>query len=115
MGVSPVTQATPNKGYAAAAKQRVGMLLKMAVDALPMAESDPELGKALQKVIETLAKVAGPGSSSPAAERNEIDRMAMKNAQNAQTMQQMKPSAAGGQGAPPPGGQPPGGGQGMAA
>lgn len=114
MGVSSATQPTPNKGYEAAAQQRMGLLLKMATEILPLAGATSESGKVLLDIIGKLSKVVQPGSNTQASERNAIDKMAMQNAQQSQMMKQMQPGMAqGGQGGPP-GGAPPGA-QGMAA
>lgn len=118
MGVSSATGPTPNKGYEAAAMQRVGLILKMATDALPMAGATTDIGKALLKVINDLSKHVQPGSNTQASERSAIDQMAMKNAQQTQTNQAIRqPQAGGGGGAPPGagGGMPPGMPPGMGA
>lgn len=114
MGVSSATGPTPNKGYEAAGQQRMGLLLKMATEILPLVGATSEGGKVLLDIIGKLSKVVQPGSNTQASERNAIDKMAMQNAQQSQMMRQMQPGspAAGG----PGGGAPPGGGmQGMAA
>ena len=112
MGVSPATGPTPNKGYEAAAMQRVGLVVKQMTDMLPLVGATSDLGQALMKAISSLAKHVPPGSTSQAQDRNSIDELARKNAQQAATMQQMRP------GGPPgvsPGGPPPGAGGGMPA
>ena len=116
MGVSSATGPTPNKGYEAAALQRVGLVIKQLTDLLPLAGATSEIGKDVLKAISTLAKHVPSGSTNPAAERNEIDRLATQNAQQSQMNKQLRQPAAGGQGAPGGGGMPPGaGGMGMAA
>lgn len=117
MGVSSATGPTPNKGYEASAMQGVGVILKQLYNLLPMAGPSSDIGKTILKAITELSKHVPPGSVTPAAERNSIDQMAIKNAQQAKMMQGMKPPGQPGQpGAPPGAGAPPGGAQpGMAA
>jgi hypothetical protein len=117
MGVSPATGPTPNKGYEAAAMQAVAVAIKHLETALQQAGSTSDLGKAVLDSLTKLSKIAPPGSTSNAAQRNEIDKMAMKNMQSQQMQKQLNaPGGAGGGGAPGQAG-PPGGAQmpGMAA
>ena len=107
MGVSPATGPTPNKGYEAAAIQRVGLIIKQLTDLLPMAGATSDIGKTVMKAINDLAKHVPPGSTSPAAEKNSIEQMAMRNAQQSQMMQQMRPGAQGAPGGAPAAGGPP--------
>jgi len=115
MGASPATGPTPNKGYEAAAMQKVAVVIKQLESALPLVGSGSDLGKAILDALNKLAKHVQPGSTSQAAQRNEIDQMQMKNMQAQQMQKQL--AAGGGQGGAPGGA--PGGGmpqpQGMAA
>ena len=104
-GTSPVTGPTPNAGFEAAGVQRLGIVIKMMTDILPLVGATSELGQALMKNISALAKFVPPGAVTPAAEKQNIEQMAFRNAQNTQMMQQMKPQQAGGmpgQAAAPP-------------
>lgn len=96
-GSSPATGPTPNRGYEAAALQRVGALVKQATALLQLADPTTDLGKDLLKAINILAKHLQPGAVSPAAEQNNIQQQAMKNAQNNQAMMAMRQQQAGGQ------------------
>ncbi len=107
MGVSPATGPTPNKGYEAAALQRVGLVIKQLTEILPMAGATSDIGKTILDVLGKLAKHVPAGSNTQASERNAIDQMAMKNAQAAQTNKSLMQPQGGAQG-----GQPPMGGQG---
>ncbi len=116
MGVSPASGASPNKGYEAAALQRLGLVIKQLTEILPLAGATSDVGKTVLDVLGKLAKHVPSGSNSQASERNAIDQMAMKNAQASQTNQMLQKQSMGGGGQP--GGMPPqGGGQmpGMAA
>lgn len=86
--------------------QGVGVVLNKLAELLPMAGPTSDLGKAVSRAIDALAKVVPPGSVSPAAQKNTLDQMQMKNQQQQGMMKQMQP----GQGQPQ---QPPA--QGMAA
>ena len=65
-----------------------------------MVGATSELGQALMKAMTSLAKHVPPGSTSNAAEKNSIEKMAMQNQQNGAIQQQMKPGQPGA--APPP-------------
>jgi len=54
-GSSPATGPTPNKGYEAAAMQRVGVLVKQMTEILPQVGATSDLGQALMKSITALA------------------------------------------------------------
>lgn len=85
--------------------QGVGVVLNKLAEILPTVGPASEIGKAVSKAIDALVKVVQPGTVSPAAQKNTLDQMQMKNAQQQQTMKQMQPGAGGGQ--PGAGQQPP--------
>lgn len=104
MGSSPATGPTPNKGFEAAGLQRLGLIIKQLEQLVPMFGSASEPGKAVLDALRSLSKHVPSGSVTPGAERSNIDRMAMQNAQNNSAMQRMKQQQqGGGQGAGPPG------------
>ena len=105
MGVSPATGPTPNKGYEAAAMQRLGLVIKQLTEILPLAGASSDIGKTVLDVLTKLTKHVPAGSNSQASERNAIDQMAMKNAQAAQTNKALQQPPGGGQGQSPMGGQ----------
>ncbi len=111
-GVSPATAPTPNRGYEAAAAQKMGLITKQLTEILQLTGVQSDMGKTILKMLNDASKIAPPGSVGPAQEKNNIESMAMKNAANNQQMAQLKQQMAGG-GAPgaggPPGGAPPGG------
>ena len=106
MGVSPATGPTPNKGYEAAAMQRLGLVIKQLTEILPLAGASSDIGKTVLDVLTKLTKHVPSGSNTQASERNAIDQMAMKNAQAAQTNKALQGGGqpGGGQGQPPMGG-----------
>ena len=106
LGASPVTGPTPNKGFEAAALQRLGLVIKQLTEILPMAGATSDIGKTILDVLGKLAKHVPSGSNTQASERNAIDQMAMKNAQAAQTNKALQGGGqpGGGQGQPPMGG-----------
>ena len=69
-----------------------------------MAGAASDIGKACLEALNKLVKFVPAGSVSPAAEKNNIEQMAMKNAQQNQQMQALKAQSAGGgqPGAAPP-------------
>ena len=101
-GVSPATGPTPNKGYEAAAAQRLGLIIKQLEEIIGTAGATSEIGQAALKMLNIGVKMVPPGSVTPASAKNNIEAMAMKNAQQNQQMQALKAQQAGGQ----PGGQP---------
>ena len=96
MGSTPATGPTPNKGFEAAGLQRLGLVVKQLEQLVPMFGSGSEPGKAVLEALNKLAKHVPSGAATPGAERTNIDRMAMQNAQNNSAMQQMRQQQAGG-------------------
>ena len=106
-GQSPATGPTPNKGFEAAAAQRLGLVVKQLEELLPMAGAGSEIGKAVLEALNKLVKLVPSGSVNPAAAKNNIEQMAMKNQQQNQQMQAIKAQAMkGGQPGGAPGGAP---------
>ena len=107
-GQSSAMGPTPNRGAEAQAMQKLAMAVKLVGDALGAAGATSELGQEILKFLPKLSKLVAPGASTPASEKNGIDQMAMKNAQQNQAMQQMrqKMMQGGGGGQQPPQGQP---------
>jgi len=78
--------------------QRVGVLVKAMTEILPQVGIASEIGQALHKAIGILGKHVPPGTNSNAAEKNQIEKMAIQNQQNAGMQAQLK---AQGQAQPP--------------
>lgn len=104
MGSSPVTGPTPNKGYEAAVTQKLGLVIKQLTDMFGMTGPGSPQGKAILKAISDLSKLVEPGAVSPGSERNALEQMMLKNAQQTQALSSLKPQGAPGM---PPGGAPP--------
>ena len=90
MGTSPATGPSPNKGYEAAALQRLGLVVKQLSELVPLAGATTDIGKDILKALTTLTKHVPSGSVTPAAEKNNIERMSMQNTQSNQQMQALK-------------------------
>lgn len=107
-GSSSATAPSPNKGYEAAALQRLGLVVKQLEELIPLAGAATDVGKAALDALNKLVKLVPSGSVSPASEKNNIEQMAMRNAQGNQQMQALKQQRMGGQpsGAAQPGGMP---------
>ena len=103
-GNSQASQATPNAGYEAVAKQRIGVIANQIQDLLKLVGATGEMGQKLVKVLNDLVKMVPAGTTSPASEKNMLDQAQMRNTQNMATAQQLK------QRMQPPGGAPQGGG-----
>jgi hypothetical protein len=82
--------------------QRVGVLVKQMTEILPQVGATSDLGQALMKSITALAKHVPPGSTSNAAEKNSIEKMAIQNQQNGAMQQQLKQPPGQPGAAPPP-------------
>jgi len=104
MGVSSATGPTPNAGFEAAARQRLGVIIRQLEQMVPQIGATSEIGKDVLKALNMFSKHIQPGEVTPAAERNTLEQTMMQNQQNQAQMQQMRQQ-------PPAGGQPPGGGQ----
>ncbi len=86
-GSSPATGPTPNRGYEAAAAQKLGLVLKQLGELIPLAGATSEMGMAIMDMIKKGSKYVPQGSVTPAAEKNQIDNMAMQNTKNNAQMQ----------------------------
>ena len=102
LGVSSATGPTPNKGYEAAAKQRLGVVIRQLEQMVPLAGATSEIGKDILKALNMLAKHIQPGEVTPAAERNTLESQMMQNQQNMAMQQQLR--AQGGASSGTPGG-----------
>lgn len=80
---SPASQPVPNRGFAAAGLARVGLVLKLMEETLPLLGSGTDAGRDLVKAIGLLSKHLPPGSVSPG-----IQNTAMQNAMLKQRQQQ---------------------------
>ena len=101
-GASQATGPTPNKGFEAAAAQRLGLIIKQLEEIVSTAGAASEIGKDALKMLNIAVKHVPAGAVTPAAAKNNIDQMAMKNTQNMQQMQQLKQQGAQGAAPPPP-------------
>jgi hypothetical protein len=106
MGQSPATGPTANRGYEAAAMQGMAVAVKALEQLLPLFGSGSDQGKDVMKAIQTLSKHIPPGAVTPAAERNQLEKMALQQTQDSQMMARMKQAQAAPQGQPPQGGMP---------
>lgn len=89
-GVSQATGPTPNKGYEAAAAQRLGLVVQQLDEIVKLTGASSEIGQTVFEVLKKLLKYVPAGSVSPAAAKNNIEQMAMRNAQQGQQMQALK-------------------------
>lgn len=94
-GASPVTGPTQNKGYEAAAAQRLGLVVKQLEELIPLAGAASDIGKACLDALNKLVKYVPSGSVTPASAKNNVEQMAMRNAQNNQQMQAIRQQSQG--------------------
>ena len=76
--------------------QRLGLVIKQLTDLLTLAGAGSDIGKDILKMLNIATKHVPPGAVSPAAEKGNIERMAMQNAQQGQQAGQMRAQMAGG-------------------
>lgn len=100
-GTSPVTQPVPNRGYEAAAASRLGPIINNLSMVLNVVGAGSDVGKDILKALTILTKHSPPGSSNPATDKANIDRMAMQNTQNQNNLQAMRQQPQGGGAAMP--------------
>ena len=111
MGSTSATTPTANRGGEAAAIQVLGNVAQLLTHALTQAGATSELGGKILDLLKTISKLAPPGSSSPAGNKNVMDQAQMRHAQQNQMAQQMRAQmmrqagggGGGGAGAAPPG------------
>ena len=96
-GASPVTGPTPNKGFEAAAMQRLGLVIKQLEELISMSGATSEVGQAALKMLNIGVKLVPAGAVTPAAQKNSLDQMQMKNQQQNQQMQALKAQSQQGQ------------------
>lgn len=89
-GASGATGPTPNRGYEAAGLQRLGSVVKQMEELIPLLGSSSEPGQAVLKALNALVKYVPAGSVTPAAERNNIQQMAARNAQQDQQLKMLQ-------------------------
>ena len=97
MGSTPATAPSPNRGHEAAGMQKLGVALQTLQQALPLLQTNSEQWKAVNKMVDQLAKFVPPGSVSPAGNQNQLQQMAMKQQQDNQQMQMLKQKQQGAQ------------------
>jgi len=93
-GQTPATGPTPNRGYEAAGLQRLGAIVKNLEEILPMFGAASEHGQGVLKALNILVKMVPAGSVTPAAQKNNVEQMALSNARNNQQLQALQQSRA---------------------
>jgi len=105
LGSTGATTPTANRGGEAAAIQAVSAAAQILTHALTQAGATSEIGGKLLDILKSLNKIAPPGASSPAGQKNVMDQAQLRNAQQNQMAQQMRAQmmkqGGGGGGAPP--------------
>ncbi len=89
-GQAAAAQPTPNRGYEAAGLQRLGLVVQQMQEILPQVGSGSEVGQALLKALTALSKFVPPGSVTPAAQKQQLERMAQAQQQGNQQMQALQ-------------------------
>ena len=81
--------------------QKLGSVVKQLEELIPMLGAASEPGKAVLDALKTLVKLVPAGSTTPASERAQIEKMAMQNTQQNQQMKMMQQQKAQGGQQPP--------------
>ena len=90
-GQAAAAQPTPNRGYEAAGLQRLGLVVQGLQEILPPVGSGSDVGQAILKALTSLSKFVPPGSVTPAAQKQQLERMAQAQQQGNQQMQALFP------------------------
>ena len=77
--------------------QRLGLVIKQLEEIIPLAGASSDIGKAALDALNKLVKHVPSGSVTPASAKNNIEQMAMRNAQQGQQMMALKQQAMQGQ------------------
>lgn len=89
-GNTPVTGATANRGFEAAALQKVGLIVGELARVLADVGATTEIGKTIASVLPKLSKLVPSGATSPAGARNQLQEMMTKNQQRNAQFQQFR-------------------------
>ena len=101
MGNAAAAQPTPNRGYEAAGLQRLGLIMQQLSEIAPMLGVGHEAYNGIQDFIKKVSKFVPPGSVTPAAQNQMIQRLSQSQQQNNQQMQALAQQRAAGQGGQP--------------
>lgn len=99
-GSSPSVTPNRNQGLEAAAVQRLGVVIRMLTEILPMVGAPSEEGQSILTAIKSLSRHVRPGAVTPAAEANQLQRAQLQNIQNASLLQKLRQQQMAPQGAP---------------
>ena len=86
--------------------QKLAIAVKLLGDAFAQAGANSELGQGIMKHLSGLTKLVPVGASTPAGDRNQMEQMALKHAQQNQMMERMAQQRAQGAQGGAPGGAP---------
>lgn len=90
IGSSPATMALPNKGHEAAGLARLGVVVKLLADIVPMLPPNTEPGKDVLQCLQRLSKHIQPGAVSPGVEQASMARLAAQQRQMGPQIAQMR-------------------------
>ena len=90
MGTTSAATPTPNRGGEAAALQVLANIATQLSHAMTQAGATSELGGKIHKILGDVIKLAPPGTSSPAGQKNVMDQAQMRNSQQNQMAQALR-------------------------
>lgn len=94
MGGTTATSPTPNAGLQAAAMQRLQIAIGIVAEVVQMSGVGSDLGQIGLDFIKKAGKHIPPGSVSPQAELNELQKRQIEASQQAAAVQRMRQPAA---------------------
>lgn len=100
-GPSPATMPVAARGEQAAGLARLAIAVHILEEALPMLGMGDEAGRAVHSALPKLAKFVPAGAVSPGIENAELQKLMLKNRQNAMSVMQMRTPRPAMPGAPP--------------
>ena len=100
-GSSPVSQPVPNRGHEAAGLSRLGIIVKLMEETIPLLGAGTEPGKDLLKALSALVKHVPAGAVTPGVQQATLEKLIQANKQTGSQVATLRAMQGGG-GAPPP-------------
>lgn len=102
-GSSPVTQPVPNRGQEAAGVSRLGVIVRLMEETIPLVGVGSEPGQALLNALKSLAKHVPPGAVTSGVQQSTLQHLAQQKQQMGPQIAAMRAAQPMPGGAPPPG------------
>ena len=103
VGSSPATSPVPNKGLEAAGLAKLGLIVRLLEQIVPLLGAGTEAGKDVLKCLTSLAKHIPPGAVSPGIEQSALQKLMLQQRQQGPQIANMRAAMAQPGGAAPSG------------